>query len=165
MIGRVIAAGVLGMVLSQPATAEVAPAKRQAIKQLMETTGVLRITDQMATFMVNAQAKRMRQQHPDIPAEAVAVMREATNSVIREQIQAEGGLMDRLVPIYDRHFTKAELEELLGFYQTRLGRKVIRVMPRLMQESMTTGKQWGREVAPLVEQRIQTRLRRGGYLE
>ncbi len=56
-------------------------------------------------------------------------------------------LEDLLVPIYARHFTEAELQGLIDFYSSPLGRKVTGEMPAVMQESMAAGQAWGRDLA------------------
>ena len=42
----------------------------------------------------------------------------------------------QLVPIYDRYFTDGELKDLIAFYQSPLGRKLLLVTPQIMQDSM-----------------------------
>jgi len=41
------------------------------------------------------------------------------------------------VPIYDKHFTDSEIRELITFYRSPVGQKVITAMPELMMEMMT----------------------------
>jgi uncharacterized protein len=50
--------------------------------------------------------------------------------------------MPRVVDIYVKHFTHDEVRALLDFYTTPVGRKVIRVMPMLAQESSAAGQRW-----------------------
>ena len=53
-------------------------------------------------------------------------------------------LLDRMVPIYQRHFTAEDVDGLLKFYQSPLGQKVIKEMPLTMAEGMKIGQAWGR---------------------
>jgi len=39
-------------------------------------------------------------------------------------------------PVYSKHFTVAEIEELIAFYESPIGQKYISVTPTLMQESV-----------------------------
>ena len=52
-------------------------------------------------------------------------------------------LMELLIPIYASHLTKAELDGLVHFYQTPLGRRVADVLPLITQESLQAGQSWG----------------------
>ncbi|MDQ6647276.1 MAG: DUF2059 domain-containing protein [Pseudomonadota bacterium] len=54
-------------------------------------------------------------------------------------------LLARMVPIYQKHFTAAEVTGLLKFYRSPLGQKVITQMPVTMAEGMKAGQVWGRE--------------------
>jgi len=41
-----------------------------------------------------------------------------------------------LVPVYDRYFTDEELQDLIDFYQSPTGQKVLEVNPMLLKDSM-----------------------------
>jgi hypothetical protein len=51
---------------------------------------------------------------------------------------------------------------MIRFYSTDLGKKTIRVMPALMQESMAAGQQWGQALGPQIEERVKARLKKEG---
>jgi len=70
--------------------------------------------------------------------------------------------MALITPIYHRHFTHDEIKGLIAFYQTDLGSKTIRVMPALLQESMSAGQQWGQTLAPEIRRRVLERLKAEG---
>lgn len=55
-----------------------------------------------------------------------------------------------IIPIYDKYYTADEINKLIEFYQKPLGKKLISVMPQIMQESMQTGQAWGEEVGKKV---------------
>lgn len=48
-------------------------------------------------------------------------------------------LKNDLVAIYSQHFTDAELDALIQFYQTDVGQKSLKILPKLTQESMELG--------------------------
>ncbi|MDD0843147.1 DUF2059 domain-containing protein [Pseudomonas sp. Gutcm_11s] len=52
-----------------------------------------------------------------------------------DKVVGEGKLDNELVSLYTDAFTEAELKELLAFYQTPVGRKVLEQMPQLMAHS------------------------------
>ncbi|MBO0911029.1 MAG: DUF2059 domain-containing protein [Acidobacteria bacterium] len=52
-------------------------------------------------------------------------------------------LTDFIVPIYDKHYTAAEIKQLIELYQTRLGGKMITVLPKVMAESQAAGGELG----------------------
>jgi hypothetical protein len=54
----------------------------------------------------------------------------------QERIDMPELLESVYVPLYDASFSTDELEEIVGFYRTPTGRKVVRVLPRLLQQGM-----------------------------
>ena len=78
-------------------------------------------------------------------------------STLQEEL-ASGSMEDLIVPIYARYFTLSEIEELLDFYRTPIGRKTIEVMPLLTQESMQVGQSWGMAIGPVIGRRVSERL-------
>jgi hypothetical protein len=55
-----------------------------------------------------------------------------------------------LVPIYQKNFTENEIRETIKFYRSPTGQKVIRQLPKVMQESMAVGQVWGQQLAQRV---------------
>ena len=63
-----------------------------------------------------------------------------------------------IVPIYAQFFTLEEIEEMLVFYRSPVGKKSVEVMPSLTQQSMQAGERWGMLVGPAIGTRITERL-------
>lgn len=45
-------------------------------------------------------------------------------------------MLDSMVPVYQKHFTKGDVNALIAFYSTPTGQKLLRDMPAIMQEAM-----------------------------
>ena len=75
---------------------------------------------------------------------------------------AQGGFVDLIVPVYAKHFTNDELDALIAFYQTPVGRKTVSVMPQVTQEAMQIGQRWGQSLGPIIVERVKTRFREQG---
>jgi hypothetical protein len=45
-------------------------------------------------------------------------------------------MMQAMVPAYQKHFTKADMDTLIAFYSAPTGQKVLREMPAIMTEAM-----------------------------
>jgi hypothetical protein len=114
----------------------------------MEVFGVDRMLGQMNSQM----AAMMQQQIPCVPA-----------SYWQGFIDDKGAreLTGRMVPIYQRHFSATDIEGLLKFYRSPLGRKVITEMPATMAEGMQLGQEWGRQRA----QAMLAELQKGGRID
>jgi hypothetical protein len=102
------------------------------IREIIAVTKVAETTRRGMTLGLEAQ--KMAQ--PNIPA------------VFWEEFQrrAESDIdkfLEMVIPIYDRHFTTSELQELLRFYKTPLGRQLVAKLPVIMEESTRAGQEWG----------------------
>jgi hypothetical protein len=52
-----------------------------------------------------------------------------------EDIQLED-FIDVMIPVYQRHLSKSDIEEMIRFYSGPTGQKLLREQPQMMQESM-----------------------------
>ena len=46
------------------------------------------------------------------------------------------GILTNLVPVFDRYYSEEDLKGLIGFYESALGQKIIRVTPLLMKDTL-----------------------------
>lgn len=123
-----------GVALAMGMTGQ-AMAAQPSDQQVRELFGVMHMS-QMFGQMNSQMAGVMGQAVPCVPA-----------SYWQGFIDANGSeqLLSRMVPIYQSHFTAADVSGLLTFYRSPLGQKVITQMPLTMAEGMKIGQQWGRE--------------------
>ena len=137
----------IALLLPQALRAEdVHSEKRADIRKLVELTGMAGMVRQMMGTLAEQFVSTLRRRSPDIPEGAIVIVRKDTEEVMSSHIEGPGGLVDRVVPIYDKYFTGEELKRLIAFYQSPLGRKVIAAMPLLLQ-------------------RIRADLEQGGYIK
>lgn len=84
---------------------------------------------------------------------------------IFEDFFATYGSWDELLPqyvqLYREAYTEAELRELISFYQTPVGKKTVRLTPRLMREGAEIGQRQITPHLPELQRRIQERLKGG----
>lgn len=150
---------ITAMPAASMAASDISPAKRAAIIQLMETTGSKNIGLQMGSAMIQNLVTAMKTGNPDLPDRAVAIIAEETRKLVEQKID---DLLKTIVPIYDQYFTADEINELLAFYQTPIGKKTISVLPRLTQASMLAGQNWGQELFPELVKALQERFQAEG---
>lgn len=88
---------------------------------------------------------------PGVPME---VVEELKSEVIRNnEIEA------LVIPIYSRHFTEEEIDQLILFFKSPLGRLYISRTNEVVKESMEVGKRWGEELYV----RFLKKLKQKGY--
>ncbi|MDA4746736.1 DUF2059 domain-containing protein, partial [Enterobacter hormaechei] len=59
-----------------------------------------------------------------------------------------------LIPIYSKYYTEKELDDIIAFYKTSTGQKVIKTMPDMTKESMQAGQVWGMKLGQKVMKKI-----------
>ncbi|MEO1049997.1 MAG: DUF2059 domain-containing protein [Bacteroidota bacterium] len=63
-------------------------------------------------------------------------------------------LADLFTPIYSKHFTEEEFDELIAFFESPIGKKFGEKTPLITQESMAAGREWGSELSEKMIQRL-----------
>jgi hypothetical protein len=82
--------------------------------------------------------------------------------VARSLAGREKEIGDGMAQIYARDFTEQELKDLLAFYKTPLGQKLITQEPKTVQASMAYMNQWGQSFAEIVNGQFRAEMRKRG---
>ncbi|MES2460395.1 MAG: DUF2059 domain-containing protein [Armatimonadota bacterium] len=119
-----------------PVTKSVLPdaEKEQDIRQLITLTG----GDKMGQQMMDQMIPEMQKILPQIPADFWVAFRKKTKM---------SELTERLLPVYDKYYSKEDVKGLIQFYRTPLGQKVISTTPGISRDSQAIGSAWGQEIA------------------
>ena len=118
-------------------------AKVAVIREILTMT---RAADQ-AIFAMETSLPAQRAANPNIPA------------VFWDRFMAQararkGELEEEIIGVYDRHFSTEELKQLVAFYRTPIGAKMLQVQPSVVQESMMAGQAWGQRIGMDVGQQL-----------
>jgi N-glycosylase/DNA lyase len=108
-------------------------AKIASIRELLEVTGSGKLGVQAVQNMIAS----YRQNLPSVPEEFWNEFMKEVNTEV---------LTTMVIPIYDKYYSLEELNAIIAFYKTPIGKKVIATLPQIMQESMQAGQSWGKEV-------------------
>lgn len=64
-------------------------------------------------------------------------------------------ILELIVPIYLKHYSEDEIDQMAAFFQTELGQIMVKNTPLIMQESMAAGQQWGGAMGGMIAERLQ----------
>lgn len=129
--------------LSVPAAeAPADPAKEAEVRQLLQLMGV---ADEMKQ-MVGQTLTSFRKAMPNVP--------DAFWEKFQGQFDPEE-LIRLIIPVYEKYYTKEDLDGLIVFYQTPLGRKVTASLPQISSEAMAIGRKWGQAKGAEIVREIQ----------
>jgi hypothetical protein len=89
---------------------------------------------------------------------------DAAKSEVRATfIEGLPAFREQLIAIYSQHFTLAEVNALIGFYGSEIGKKTIQVMPMLMRDGQIAGQKWGQSLEPALKERLSRRFKKEGF--
>jgi uncharacterized protein len=128
---------------SDSVTVKIDPAKEADIRRLLEITGAKELAIQIMGEMSQSLKPMLTNSLP--PGE----YREKLVALFFEKFMAKAGstsLLDLAIPEYDKDFTREEIQGLMQFYQTPLGKKAITVLPQLTSDLQKKGRKWGEDV-------------------
>lgn len=135
--------------------------KKQVIKELLDVSG----SDKIATIMGQASSQQIlsviKAQNPETPQKVFDIIDEEVMKLFEEEI-ASGSFHEMIYPIYDEKFTAEELKEVIKFYKTPVGAKVLKELPDITQKAMVAGQSWGLSLSPKIQSRVRDRLKAEG---
>jgi len=119
-------------------TATDAAATREDILKLLE---VMHVRDQMKLVMdqVTQQMKAMshdqlKKYNPKITDEEIAKIDRMSEKLTKEM--PIDGMLEDMIPVYQRHLNKSDVDAMVGFYSTPTGQKILHEMPAMTAEGM-----------------------------
>jgi uncharacterized protein len=114
------------------------PATREDIEnylQVMHSQQLMAKTMQAMSKGVQQVFHQQYLEHKDeLPADYEARMTARMNELFSNMPMDD--MMQAMVPVYQKHFTKSDVDSLIAFYSSPAGQKLLQEMPAIMQESM-----------------------------
>jgi len=74
----------------------------------------------------------------------------------RERAKEKGfdEISRKLMPVYLKHFTEEEIDGLIEFYESDIGKSLIKKTPLIMSESMEIGAEWGGQIGKEIAEEV-----------
>lgn len=132
--------------------------KEQLIRTLVNLTDKSELQRVFSQQFVDRVSSAVSMFGPALNPQTMQVIQQQTRAVVQEHIEDGDALYSVLAPVYEKHFNLIELNQLVNFYQSPLGQKLVRVSPQLLTESLDLGQQWGLSLVPEIVQRVQAQL-------
>ncbi len=142
-------------------TAASGESKHSCIRRLLALTGDDNLVQHYAQAIAERTVAVLEHVRPDLPRQLLALAKREAHEGVTEA-SAQHDPVDDMIAIYDRHFTHEEINALLAFYESPLGRKSIAVLPQISAESAAVGEAWGHQIGPQVQTRVRERLTAAG---
>jgi uncharacterized protein len=114
------------------------------LKKMFEISG----SEEAYRTVISQMFMIFKQQNPEVGNQ---IFNDLEKEFLRASID---DLVEMLVPVYGKYLTKDDLEQVILFYQSPVGKKFASNTPLIMQESMQIGQLWGIKIAQQLEQKM-----------
>jgi uncharacterized protein len=129
---------------SPEGSAKIDPAKEADIRQLMDVTGAKVLGQQIMDAGIAQFRASVTDSQPDNPR----AKQFADAFALRFQKHFDPhSLTETVIPIYDKHLSSEDLKELLAYYQSPFGQRMLKVLPEVAHESQVAGFKLGQKAA------------------
>src|SRR4029077_5824355 len=109
------------------------------------------LLQQLFAQMRSMSREQLKKRRPDLTDADFARMDRDSEDLIKHFPMEE--MLNEMIPVYQRHFTKSEVEALTAFYSSPAGQKLLNAMPAVTAETM-------RAVYPRLEAEVDAAIKR-----
>jgi len=120
------------------------PGKEADIRKLMDLTGANSLGEQLMSAGMEQFRASVLDSQPDNPRAKQFV--DAFEAGFQKHFDARS-LNETEIPIYDKFLTAEDLKGLLEYYSSPLGRRMLKILPEIAQESQAVGFSLGQKAA------------------
>ncbi len=134
--------------------------EKKAVMKLLEITNARNMTDQLMKSMEAMMSRQFEAAAADLPPEG----REALEAVRKDSMKwlfdnlSWDQMRDMYIDIYSQVFTEDEINELVQFYESPLGRKMLKKMPELMRLTLEKSQAIVQKKMPIFQENLQKTL-------
>ena len=142
--------------VAQTSASNSEPASREDVQNLF---AILKL-DRMMQVTMSAAAEQMKTNLPEL-------MKQQNIEIPKEQLDAMAedifhdypmqAVLDSMIPVYQKHLNKVDVANILAFYQTATGQKMLNEMPEMSKEAMQAANPVMRQWMSTMMQRMQDR--------
>jgi len=115
-----------------------APASKQDIQQLFEVMQIHQQMRQVMDAMMKQQSamihETLKNRYPQTSAERISRADQLISETMKNMPM--DAILDDMIPIYQRHFSKTDIDAMSTFYASPTGQKMMQEMPALTTEAM-----------------------------
>jgi uncharacterized protein len=133
---------------------------REDVLQFLNALHVKRAMDQMMVGMKKQMKagveEGFRHRIPDATPDQLAKASSLFDDVFSEINTDE--MIEAIIPIYQEHISKADLQQVLAFYESPVGQRLLAEQPVMMQESMQKGADLMKAKLPDIFKKLDERL-------
>jgi uncharacterized protein len=136
-----------------------APASKADIERFLDTMHSRDLSKNimsMVSRQMHQMAVEQAKKQPSLPPDFVARTDKAAEDMVKNFPTDE--LFDAMIPVYQRHLTKGDVDAFIGFYSSPTGQKFLREMPAMTSEAMQASMGLVQKMMAQTMQRVQNEV-------
>jgi hypothetical protein len=135
------------------------PAALASAKELITITGATALFSPLIAGVVEQAKLLYLQQNP-----ALAKDLNEISTRMRNDLQPRfAELIDEVARLYAANFTEQELKDVLAFYKTTAGKKLLTEQPKIVDSSMKFAQDWANTLSDQVVGKMRDELKKRGH--
>lgn len=131
----------------------------QTAKEIVNVTGAMALFNPLIPGVIEQAKNLFLQQNPGLSKD----LNEITTKMRADLTPRFGELTSEVAKLYASHFTEAELKELLAFYKTPVGMKLIVEQPKVGEEGLKFAQTWANNLSDEVIVKMRDELKKRGH--
>jgi hypothetical protein len=144
---------------AQPQPPEPSPAAVSAAKELIEMKGAMTMFEALVPGVIETAKNAFLRTSPGLSKD----LNEVAAALRTEFAGKRAEIANEIARTYAAQFTDKELREVIAFYKTPAGKKVIEVEPRVLEQSMTRVQSWAERFSEDMMTRFRADMRKRGH--
>jgi hypothetical protein len=142
-------------VQAQPAT----PAALAAAKELLELKGAAQMFDPVVTGVIEQTKGSLLQTNPQLAKD----LNDVGKQLGAEFAPRRAEIIDAAAKAYAARFTEVELKDIVTFYKTTAGKKMIQQEPLVLDDTFGFIQQWQGRIGEDVMNRFRAEMKKKGH--
>lgn len=135
------------------------PAALLTAGEIVATTGATALFNSLIPGVVEQAKGLFLQQDPSLAKDANEIAAKMRSDLAPRLSELSG----QVAKIYAEHFTEQELKDLLAFYKSSLGKKLLTEQPKVADASLRFAQDWANKLSDEVVEKMRAELKKKGH--
>ena len=127
--------------------------------QLVNVTGATALFSPLIAGVVEQAKLLYLQQNPALAKDLNEIAAKMRTDLQPRFVEVQ----NEVAKLYAQHFTDKELKEILAFYQSPVGKKVLSEQPKVVEGSMKFAQDWANKLSEEVTAKMRDELKKRGH--
>jgi hypothetical protein len=157
LIGVVVALVIFGSFTTSDTARAQNAEKQNAIVGLTKMTGAISLTQHVMKQHLSLIFDLIETKNKDLTQSQKNII---TGELVAGYNERKPDTIAKISTLYEKAFTHQEILDIVAFYKTPTGKKILRVSPKLAQDSLLLGKKLGEDMGRPLFERVWKRMKK-----